>query len=140
MITRLPNWQLRFEAFVAARRSAPFAWGSNDCAIFAADCVQAITGTDPAPAGLRDHRTAKQALRALKHYGGLVGVASAALGAPMAALRATVGDVVLAKSGNQALLAVCNGTTALAPSANGLMSVGMDTCLLAWRVASCPPQ
>lgn len=137
MITRLPDWQVRFEAFVAARRAAPFAWGSNDCALFAADCVQALTGTDPALQGLRAHRTEKQALRSLKRHGGLVGIATAALGAPMSALHANVGDVVLAESGGRGLLAICNGSTCLAPSARGLANLSMDTCSLAWRVAPC---
>lgn len=134
-MTRLQNWQVRFEAFVASRRSTPFAWGVNDCATFAADCVQALTGVDPAPAGLRAHRTQKQALRALKRHGGLAGIATAALQQPIHPLRATVGDVVLAQSGGRDLLAICNGSTCLAPSAGGLVNLGMDTCSLAWRVA-----
>ena len=132
--TKLQDWQVRFEAFIKARRALPFAWGSNDCAIFAADCVQAITGQDPAPAGLRSHATEKQAARSLERHGGLVGIATAALGEPVPISQACVGDVVLCKSGKRDMLAICNGSTALAPSAQGLVSVGMDDASMCWRV------
>lgn len=129
---RLNDWQLRFEAFIASRLGAPFAWGSNDCAVFAADCVQAITGQDPAPAGLRAHSTEKQALRALKRHGGVAGIATAVLGQPVPVSQANVGDVVLCKAGRRDMLAICNGSTAFAPSARGLVSVPLgDLC---WRV------
>lgn len=40
-----------------ARRSVPFAWGSNDCRLFAADAVQAMTGVDhAAELRMRDRR------------------------------------------------------------------------------------
>lgn len=132
MTHRLFDWQLRFEAFIAARLTMPFAWGSNDCAIFAADCVQAITGQDPAPAGLRNHTTEKQALRALKRHGGVAGIATAVLGQPVPATLANIGDVVLCKAGTRDMLAICNGASAFAPSANGLVTVPLgDVC---WRV------
>lgn len=133
--TRHHDWQLRYEAFIAQRRAAPFAWGVNDCATFAADCVLALTGQDPAPPALRLHKTQKQALRALERHGGLSGIATAALGQPVAASQAGVGDVVLVKVGKRDALAVCNGQTAFGPSARGLVAVGMGCATLAWRVA-----
>ena len=135
MIRRTQDWQLRLAQFLAARRTTPFAWGHNDCATFAADCVLAITGTDPAPPALRNHRTAKQALRALRRHGGLVGIATAALGPPVPPAQANVGDVLLLKSGHHDALAICNGVTAMAPSAHGLVSVGLHSARHCWRVA-----
>jgi len=131
-MNRHQDWQLRLEAFIAARRHAPFAWGSNDCATFAADCVQAITGIDPAPSGLRAHSTAKQAYRAIARHGDLRAIATAALGEPRPAVFAQTGDIVLTKAGRRDMLAVCNGRAALAPSADGLVTVPLgDWC---WRV------
>jgi hypothetical protein len=134
-MTRTPDWPLRFEAFIAERRAQSFAWGANDCAIFAADCVQAITGTDPAPAWLRLHKTQKQALRALQRHGGLHSIATAALGQPVAASQAGVGDVVLVKVGKRDALAICNGATALGPADHGLVAVAMASATACWRVA-----
>jgi hypothetical protein len=132
---RLPDWQQRMEAFIALRMAMPFAWGANDCATFAADCVQAITGHDPAPVGLRKHTTAKQAYRAMARHGGLAGIAQAALGEPVPALLAGVGDVVLVTAGKREAFAICNGSTALAPSAHGLVSVPLQGARYAWRLA-----
>lgn len=134
MTHRLPDWQTRMEAFVRERMHTPFAWGANDCAIFAADCVQAITGQDPAPAGLRRHRTAKQAYRAIARHGGLPAIATLALGPAMAPTQAHVGDVVLVSAGKRDALAICNGQTALTPSAQGLVAVPMFDARAAWRV------
>jgi len=134
-ITRLHDWQTRMEAFVRERMAQPFAWGTNDCAIFASDCVLAITGQDPAPAGLRKHRTAKQAYRAIERHGGLQAIATAALGQPMAPLCANVGDVVLVRAGKRDAFGICNGATALVPSASGLVAMPMSGARLAWRVA-----
>lgn len=131
-LTRLPTWPTRLEALLAQRQTQPFAWGLNDCCTFAADCVQAITGQDPAPAALRHHRTQKQAARALKRHGGMVGMAVAALGQPVPSSQACVGDVVLCTSANRPMLAICNGTTALAPSSTGLVTVPLGA--LCWRV------
>jgi hypothetical protein len=35
-----------FTAFLKQAKSTPFKWGSNDCCLFAANAVLAITGTD----------------------------------------------------------------------------------------------
>lgn len=128
------DWPTRFEAFTLARRSMPFAWGANDCCSFAGDCVQALTGVDAA-ATLRGHATAKQAYRALQQHGGVAGIATAAWGQPIPAAFAQVGDVVLTKAGKRDMLAVCNGGTALAPGAHGLVSVSMADATLCWRAA-----
>lgn len=133
--TRLPDWPLRLEHFFAVRAPMPFSWGRNDCALFAADAVQAMTECDPAPAGLRGHTTAKQAYRALDRHHGLAAIATGALGEPIHPLRATVGDIVLLQVQGRDALAVCNGTTALMPSAHGVVSVSMEDASMAWRVA-----
>ena len=128
-------WQLEFERFVAARQAMPFAWGSNDCATFAADCVLAITGVDVALPALRTHSTELQAARLLKKHGGVAGIATAALGAPVPVLTAQIGDVVLADAAGHDMLAICNGSTLMAPGPNGLVHLGLDQARQCWRVA-----
>jgi hypothetical protein len=46
-LKRQKFWETRgFHKFLLSRAQAPFAWGTNDCALFAADGIQAITGVD----------------------------------------------------------------------------------------------
>jgi hypothetical protein len=132
---KLQDWQVRFEQFIAARTTAPFSWGANDCAIFAADCTHAITGVDVALPDLRRHKTELQAARVLKRHGGVVGIATAALGQPVPACGAGVGDVVLAKAGKRDMLAICNGSTCMAPGPSGLSFLPMPPDSVCWRIA-----
>ncbi len=45
-LTRLPDWRARLDDYLDSIEGRPFAWGELDCALFAADAVQAITGVD----------------------------------------------------------------------------------------------
>lgn len=65
---RLDDWERRLNAYLAAPGRDVFEWGKNDCALFAAGAVDAITGTHPAPEFLNvytDQRGAAEALREL---------------------------------------------------------------------------
>lgn len=130
---RRDDWQLRFSDFVQTRARLPFAWGSNDCCLFAADAVEAITGVDPA-ASLRGYDSALSAQRLIDARGGIRQIATDALGAEMAPVFAAVGDVVLIENAGRELLAVCNGTCALAPGEDGMAVLSMTAALAAWRV------
>lgn len=130
---RTTNWQAALSAFLAARRDAPFEWGSNDCCLFAADAVQAMTGSDHA-AELRGYGSALEAARLIEARGGLERIASDALGEPVAPVFASVGDVVLIENEGRDLLALCNGTTALAPGELGMAVLSMDAAKATWRV------
>lgn len=132
-MNRLHDWQLRLEEFARARASRPFEWGVNDCALFAADCVQAMTG-ETVCAELRGQRDVRQALRDLERLGGVRGLAMRALGASVPVAFARIGDVVVIPAGKREALAVCNGGTALAPGPDGVVAVSMQQALAAWRV------
>jgi hypothetical protein len=132
-VKRFNDWQLRLQAFVRARRHVPFAWGVNDCALFAADYVEAVTGEVACP-DLRAHTSARDALRTLEKAGGVRAIATRALGEPIPVAYATVGDVVVIAAGKREALAVCNGDTALAPGPDGVSVVSMRQALAAWRV------
>jgi hypothetical protein len=129
---RLHDWQLRLEAFARERTPRPFEWGSNDCALFAADCVQALTGQQVCPE-LRGY-DGRGALRLLEEHGGLHGLASKALGEPIPPVFATVGDVVLVRMGEGEALGICNGGVVIGPGPDGMAVVGMEAALAAWRV------
>lgn len=44
MTPRLSDWPERLKATIAHFEGKPWAWGESDCAVFAAACVEAITG------------------------------------------------------------------------------------------------
>ena len=46
MNPRFQDWQIFLGEAVAAADRMPFAWGTNDCCLFVADCIRAMTGTD----------------------------------------------------------------------------------------------
>lgn len=46
-LPRQKHWATRaYHNFLLSRAKTPFAWGQHDCALFAADGIQAITGVD----------------------------------------------------------------------------------------------
>lgn len=49
-LARFKDWEARALAYFSALRDTPYAWGENDCALFAAGFVAAITGQDFAAA------------------------------------------------------------------------------------------
>ena len=64
---RRRDWRTRLHEEIERHRRVPFSWdGGNDCAMFAADCVKAMTGNDPA-AGFRGrYKSPDGALRAIR--------------------------------------------------------------------------
>lgn len=130
------SWRATFDALVQARMRTPFAWGVHDCCLFAADCVQARTGRDPA-ADLRGaYRSERGALRVLARIGGLAG-AGARCGAEIPPLCAGACDVGIVRDAGRELLAVCTGEVWLAPSMAqaGLAALPLDAATRAWRAA-----
>lgn len=131
---RLPDWRLRLDSVLTERVSQPFAWGSQDCCLFAADCVLAMTGADLAE-GLRGHQNARQAVRALRGSGGMFKLVCTRLGDSVAARKASAGDVILSQCGKRYGLAVHIGNgVAVAPTARGLGQVPSADWICAWRV------
>jgi hypothetical protein len=135
---RLPNWERLLAAEFAAA-PAHFEWGTFDCAMFAANCVRAITGSDPA-AEFRSTYSTEEA--AAKIVGGDLGAFIAPLcknhgmrEVPPAYGRR--GDVVLVDNGDPAhALGIVDHTGRFARCAGpkGLARVAMHKWLRAWRV------
>lgn len=137
-MTRLPDWPERLARFVEARRSRPFRWGENDCALFAADWVREATGRDPAAAFRGRYATAAGAVRALKRYGAgdLIATWTALEGAPLESPRlAQRGDVVAVESGEGAALSIClDERIAVVTPDGGLGFLPLSAAVVAWRV------
>ena len=119
---RLPNWPELLGAYLTAQLAQPFAWGQNDCCLFAAGAVQAITGIDLASHLRGQYSTAAEAARILADEGGLVALASANFGAPRSNPgQAQRGDVVCVEVDGRQMLGVVAGAQWCAPGPNGLV-------------------
>lgn len=66
-LTRLEHWATRsLHDFLKSTMHTPFAWGSNDCALFAANGIKAMTNTDIAFEFRGKYTTKIGALKAIK--------------------------------------------------------------------------
>lgn len=139
MTARVPDWPERLDAVVAAARERPFAWGSFDCALFAADGIAAVTGVDPAAAWRGAYADETGVERLLHEQGGLIALASRIArrhGWPrVPAARLGRGDVALVRLEDRtAALAVCLGAAFTMPGPCGLVSVARCRARFGWRI------
>lgn len=104
---RLARWEPRLRLYLEEQRHAPFAWGRNDCALFVAGAVAAMTGVDLAAAFRGGYSDARGAAAALKAHGAgtLRATVTALLGPALHPARAMRGDVVECRKA----LGVCTG-------------------------------
>jgi hypothetical protein len=136
-LRRLPDWPERWAAYLVAMRPHRFAWGSHDCARFAAGAVQAITGQPATTLQWSGPADAARLLRRLGTLADAVGQVLPELATPSLAQR---GDVVLVRApvhGGRAVrqwLAVADGPHWWVPSATGLASGPMALAHRAWGV------
>lgn len=153
---RPAGWEGRLAAFLDARRRTPFAWGHNDCGLFACDARERITGHDAGAFFRGRYRTAggaERRLRAfLKDQGRALqdrptieqvveAVADAHGLAEIPPLRAQRGDwVLVAMETTEGLRDVVlmvvddTGMQAMAPAPEGLATAPMGAWRRAWRV------
>jgi hypothetical protein len=132
-LIRHPDWRKALGQYVFERMHTPFTWGHQDCCLFAAGAVEAITGTNPGKHLIGTYKTALGATRKLNKLGGLEGVLSACF-QPVPRLHADSGDIVLLTHNGQKLLGVMFATCPLAPGESGLVRLPFDCVESVWRV------
>jgi hypothetical protein len=128
---RLPDWEPRLDAVLNQWGQQQFEWGRWDCALLAADCIEALTGTDPAAAFRGRYSTKQGAAAALRKYGAgtLKATLDAATDGQIPPALAQRGDVVMFQ-GNAG---VCMGRMSLFIG-EGLEQVPTLDCETAWGV------
>lgn len=128
---RRNDWPERLAAFIDARRRRVFRYGSDDCALVAADWVLEATGVDPA-AQWRGYASEDEARAIIDQAGGMRGLVSLPERAtPRLAQR---GDVVLAEHEGQQVFGVVVGDMYAAPGARRLEFRPMSEALVAFEV------
>jgi hypothetical protein len=138
---RLPGWEDRLAAYLAAVRGEAFAWGAHDCAQVAARWVRELTGVDVS-SRFGHYATESEAMQIVTTAGGLAALATSALGEPVSPTFARRGDIVLISRPAALLgddwegsLGICEGARAACVRDPGIAFLPLlKTCTLAWRV------
>lgn len=131
---RFPDWPQRMTQAIEQRRRMPYAWGSNDCALCAADLVHAMTGEDFGAAfrgRYSDEAGARQILAELGHES-LRNLVDAFL--PRGTGRAKRGDVVLQPHPAGDFLAIVWGGGVVGPGERGLTLAPRAPGSIFWSV------
>jgi hypothetical protein len=135
-LIRLPDWRPRLAAAVEARRRRPYS-ATENCGLFVADCILAMTGTDLA-ADFREHLFASldAALDAVRASGHADVCALAAAHLPeIHPSRARLGDVMaFAAPETGWALGIVTGDRVAVLRSDGLGTVSRDRGARAFRV------
>lgn len=139
---RVTNWPKELDKIIIAASRTPFEWGKHDCCLFAADCIKAITGTDPAVDFRGKYADEDGATEVLFYYaGGQLPEAADKIARafgyeeinPRLAQR---GDVALCSlpTGETMGVVSLNGRDVLVAAQFGLLSVPLKQAIKAWKV------
>jgi hypothetical protein len=136
MMPRIDNWECYLAEAIDVAHAKPFAWGLHDCVTFAFETRMTLTGgADMAALWRGRYSTALGSARVMRRLGwvSLEDMGHALLGAPRETpLLAQRGDIVLAGTGLG--FGICVGATAAGMAPEGLMTVPLTSCRLAWTI------
>lgn len=133
-MTRRLDWPERIDAVIRSHSGAAFEYGAHDCVLFAADVVDALTGSDPASdvRGSYDAQTLRQVYR---KTGGVERAIAARLTCEISPMLATTGDIGISGKGAKCFACVCAGGGAwLAPAPHGVEAIDPSHVRRAWRI------
>jgi hypothetical protein len=134
MPARRDNWPNLLAQFIEQRREQPFAWGVNDCCIFAADWVQLCTGEDYAKAWRGRYVSGLGAVRVLDEAGGVEALVDALGLDRVAAQQAGRGDIVAQEAGRGMTLGICLGVNTAFVAKTGLVFGPVSNVETAWKI------
>lgn len=133
---RTQGWEQRLYHVTRRLLGIPFGWGTNDCCLFSADCILAVTGSDPAEEFRGTYSTKQEAMRLIAKLDCRdVGDVASRYLPEMPVSLARRGDIVMMKNvNNELFLAVVVGHTAVGPTPDGMLHIHKNNALKAWRV------
>lgn len=144
-LPRKQQWDTcHFNQFLIDHANKPFAWGSHDCALFAANAVEAITGVDIASEFRDKYTTQLAAIRTIsKITGGSTVVDAVAhcaekhgLAEHSYPLMAKRGDLVVIDNAGTLIAGVVhlNGRHVISVSETGLVRLPITNIVRAWSL------
>jgi hypothetical protein len=135
-MARVDHWERLLAAAIDTARAKPFVWSVHDCPTFAFETRMILTGGEDHAALWRGrYTTALGGQRVMRRLGwtSLEEMGHALLDEPRpAVLLAQRGDIILADTGLG--FGVCNGATAVGMAPEGLVTVPLTSCRLAWPI------
>ncbi len=126
------DWASRMYDVIAAHQGKEFAWGDNDCCLFVARAVDAMTDSSLELALSQAYWDEPSALAFIAVSGDLETAVSDYLG-PSTKDRATRGDVVLVDGGLGDALGICTGKSVVCMGPKGLRELSRDEIKAVWR-------
>lgn len=139
---RLQDWQSRFAKFLEERQARPFKWGQQDCIIFPARAIQAMTGYNYVAQNTKEGRGYKTRAGAEEmlenHFKGKVeNVFTHFLGKPRKDIGfASRGDIVLIKNRGEFAGGVIDNTgrKIVCAGPRGLLRLDKNEALMYWKL------
>ena len=145
MLTKQDHWDTRaFDGFLRANKDKPFTWGVNDCCLFAANAILAITGTDIADDFRGKYSSEEMAFALITTVTGITNPTVADAAAHCAAkhgmpenthpLMAKRGDLVTVTSGSSLICGVVhlNGIHVISITDKGLVRLPIAKITRSW--------
>lgn len=136
---RYDDWPTRLHAYVESMQDREFAYGDFDCGLFAAGCIQAMTGEDLA-AELRGYKSRREAIEAMRRMCGSASIcklgdaiASRRGLAEVPVLMAQRGDLTIVK-GRRFGIVTLSGTEIYVPAKWGIMRFPLMDATKVYRI------
>jgi hypothetical protein len=126
--------QISLINFLKSQQNASFAWGLNDCFLFASSCVEIMTGHDPMANWRGKYKTEQGALRLLKKHGGgsVLTAFSEFFGPIKPRLNAVNGDLILIETETGPAVGVMYACQVWAMSPTGLVNLPIRSAVGCW--------
>jgi hypothetical protein len=130
---RKENWEYLLAEYVRQSQELEFAWGTNNCALWASRWVDTATDSGYAAdwEGQYDSAEAAQAFMESRGFANPEAIADEHLATRPSVAYARRGDLVLHPDG---ALGICNGRASVFLIAHGVTAFPTTRCLKAWEV------
>lgn len=133
---RVDNWPTKLAELIESNRDRRFRWGSFDCCIWAAICVDAIRGDNIVDRIKSEYSNKSQAIEYLARFGSTESAITEYLGEPQHINMTSRGDVVVIDYDRDGYNAagIFDGQQVIVTGPKGLMRVSRDHIIKSWRV------
>lgn len=128
------DWVGQLFATIEKVSNESFAYGKNDCCLFAARVVDAMTGTEYAKKLAEMYHDERSALAYINSFGSIQEAVKDWLGEPTNLAFVQRGDVVLFNNEGRETLGICVGDRIVSVAETGVAYVPMEQAICTWKV------